>query len=535
MAIGVRSMVASRDVQVRDRCRVTVRGGSHALGPSPEQPNLSLLPTAHLIPLFTNLHLSRIPLRTRLARRERQTTLETMASNPPTEDYSPITTRPHSIDLTLELEHQLNAESLPNSPSPNVGSFERQSLDPHVLATIITQLRISLEKVTRERDDLLSASDEAAQKQALLQENLQLVTDRSTKLEEQLSAAHDKHRDDEEAISMLRTKVEESRSVHLYVKALRGIINGRLRRGLMRLQTESRRMSQLTVDSSARVNGSPSPNKRMSLLINPPPNPNRGHRRISSQSDSGFMLPEALNWSSPPPSSSALTDEEQNFTSKEVQNLKQEIKSLNETLEETKHELSEANEAREASEQCAKALRDYISEFRVGEAGSSPSNIPPPPNTPSKAEDPKVSSKWSFKLWNGGNSTTSPSISPATPLSPPTSSSVLSPVSSPQPPALTRKLGSFFSSRAGSISSATSITTQQPSICRASSDVSSLTEEEEPNSPCSDGSRAPAQIVIRQFTTGLSGSDVDGGESFERGKQSGDFASTPTQNFPIAL
>lgn len=295
-------------------------------------------------------------------------------------------------------------------------------------------------------------------------------------------------------------------------------------------------MSQLTIDSSARVNSAASPNKRMSLLINPPPNPHRGHRRISSQSDSGLALADAFQWTSPPPSSSALTDEEQNFASKEVQGLKQEIKTLKDTLEETKHELSEANEAREASEQCAKALRDYISEFRVGEAGPS-SDAPPPPTTPAKGEDNKSSSKWSFKLWSGANSAISPSITPVTPLSPPPSSSALSPMSSPQPPALTRKIGSFFGSRTGSVSSAASFTTplptQEPSMYRASSDVSSVTEEEEPNSPYSDTSKAPAQVVIRQFTAA---SDVDGGShAHENGQQPGDFVSTPTQKFPIAL
>ena len=307
----------------------------------------------------------------------------------------------------------------------------------------------------------------------------------------------------------------------------------------MRLQTESRRVSQLTIDSSARTNATPSPNKRMSLLISPPPNTNRGHRRISSQSDSSFAFSEALHWASPPPSSSALSDEEQNFASKEIQGLKQEVKSLKDTLEETRHELSEANEAREASEQCAKALRDYISEFRVGEADSSLPNAPPPPATPVKAEDTRAPSKWSFKLWNGAGSATSPSIAPATPLSPPPSSSVHSPGSSPQPPALTRKLGSFFSSRTGSVSSVASLTTtpstQQTPMYRASSDVSSVTEEEEPSSPCSNMSKTPGQVVIRQFTSGLSGSDVDGGNSFERDKEPGDLVSTPTQRFPIAL
>jgi len=321
---------------------------------------------------------------------------------------------------------------------------------------------------------------------------------------------------------MLRTKVEESR------------------RGLMRLQTESRRMSQLTIDPSvrpARANCTPSPNKRMSLLISPPPNANRSHRRISSQSDSGFAPSEAFHWTSPPPSSSALADEEQNFASKEIQSLNQEMKSLRDTLEETRHELSEANEAREASEQCVKALRDYISEFRVGEAGSSLSDMPPPPTTPAKAEKPP--SKWSFKLWNGSNSGTSPSTASTIPQSPPTSSSVLSPVSSPQPPALTRKIGSFFSSRTDSVSSVTPLTTplptHQPSMYRASSDVSSVTEEEEPSSPCSGASGTPGRVVIRQCTAGLPGSDLDGGSSFEKNLRPDDLVSTPTQRFPIAL
>lgn len=298
-------------------------------------------------------------------------------------------------------------------------------------------------------------------------------------------------------------------------------------------------MSQLTVDSSVRASGIPSPNKRMSLLISPPPNVNRSHRRISSQSDSGLGPSETFHWMSPPPSSSALTDEEQNFASKETQSLKQEIKSLRDTLEETRHELSEANEAREASEQCVKALRDYISEFRVGEAGSSPSNVPPPPTTPAKVEDAKASSKWSFKLWNGSNTGASPSFAPATPLSPPASSSALSQALSPQPPALTRKIGSFFSSRTGSVSSATSLMTplptQEPSMYRASSDVSSVTEEEEPSSPCSDMSKIPAQVVIQQCTAGLPVSDLGGGNSFGKDKRPDDFVSTPTQRFPIAL
>jgi hypothetical protein len=223
-------------------------------------------------------------------------------------------------------------------------------------------------------------------------------------------------------------------------------------------------MSQLTIDSSTRSNGTSVIEQAHVIAHQPSSEPtteategyplSRTRDSRSEKASNGHPLPPLLRRS--PTRNKALRR-------RRVQSLKQEIKSLKDTLEETKHELSEANEAREASEQCAKALRDYISEFRVGEAGSSLSNTPPPPTTPAKAEDPKTSSKWSFKLWNGGNSATSPPIAPATPLSPPTSSlRSLPPVSSPQPPALTRKIGSFFSSRTGSVSSVTSFATPPP-------------------------------------------------------------------------
>jgi chromosome segregation ATPase len=128
--------------------------------------------------------------------------------------FTSSSNRPHSIDLTLELERELDNESQPSSPVRQDSTNDRpQSLDGNVLASIVTQLRISLENVTRERDDLLLDLDQAAQKQADLSHSLQLVTDRSSQLEEQLSAAQAKNKEDEEAISMLRAKVEESRSV----------------------------------------------------------------------------------------------------------------------------------------------------------------------------------------------------------------------------------------------------------------------------------------------------------------------------------
>jgi hypothetical protein len=117
-----------------------------------------------------------------------------------------------SIDLSLELERQLDMEgsppSTPNGPGP---STNRESLDPRVLSHIITQLRKSLEDMTRERDDLVKLLDSATGREASLQDTLQLMTEKATNYEEELTAARKKMKDDEEAIALLRNKVEESR------------------------------------------------------------------------------------------------------------------------------------------------------------------------------------------------------------------------------------------------------------------------------------------------------------------------------------
>jgi hypothetical protein len=116
-----------------------------------------------------------------------------------------------SIDLSLQLENSLDIESSPPS-SPHANS-RPPSLDASVLASIITQLRLSLAETTKERDDFLLMFEDAKRKQTALEDNLQVVTDKSALLEEQLSAAREKHKEDEDAISMLRAKVEESRYV----------------------------------------------------------------------------------------------------------------------------------------------------------------------------------------------------------------------------------------------------------------------------------------------------------------------------------
>lgn len=124
----------------------------------------------------------------------------------------PQPSRPYSIDLSLELERQLDAESMPNSPLPNTADPpEPPSLDVNILASIVTNLRLSLADVTRERDTLQDKLNQAMSHQEGVKETLQHVTDKCIRLETELAAAHDKHKDDEDAIAMLRSKVEESR------------------------------------------------------------------------------------------------------------------------------------------------------------------------------------------------------------------------------------------------------------------------------------------------------------------------------------
>lgn len=140
-----------------------------------------------------------------------------------------VSTRPHSIDLSIQLERSLDLENdhehddntdtdntddnntNTNDPSHTHTPLTSLSLDPDVLASIITQLRTSLTGLTRERDTLSEALSSARAHEAHLQDALQHVSDKCVKLEGDLSAALDKNKEDEEAIMMLRSKVEESR------------------------------------------------------------------------------------------------------------------------------------------------------------------------------------------------------------------------------------------------------------------------------------------------------------------------------------
>lgn len=142
---------------------------------------------------------------------------------PPSAITPAVEKRHYSIDLSLELERQLDAESLPPTPIPQPPQtshhhlsmpLQMPDIDPHVLAHIISQLRHQLADMTKERDDLLALLSAAHTKEAELEDALQHITDKAMSLDDALSDARKKSKEDDEAISMLRTKVEESRYMH---------------------------------------------------------------------------------------------------------------------------------------------------------------------------------------------------------------------------------------------------------------------------------------------------------------------------------
>ncbi|TFK39359.1 hypothetical protein BDQ12DRAFT_722237 [Crucibulum laeve] len=451
-------------------------------------------------------------------------------SNPPT------TARPFSIDLSLELEHQLTEmESPPTTPAYNATAHQKtHSMDPDVLAHIVTQMRQSLTDMTKERDDLVKLLSSAHSQEASLKDALQHMTDKATDAEEQLVEARKKMKDDEEAIVMLRAKVEESR------------------RGLMRLQTESRRQSMTPIDMSRTGGlqasfGSPPSSKRASftpLTGSMTARPN-GHRRISSVSDSNigaFPIPDTFSTS---PNSQTVFHESGNSTSPnsnpppaasrrfsglfgrqsppnielhqpeplaaEIETLRKEMQTLRDELETTKHEMQEATEAREASEECVKTLREFIAENNIGvsEAGGSgalPSPVPVVVNMPhgTKAEARKAGAGagWGFNLWKGDAATGSASPSALGSGATPTTAAPL-----------TQKLGGFFSSRTGSISSFSAAGVSSPSSnatlphlqtstpresMYSSSDSSSLAE---PVSPGDDMHGLGSAVGVRDMGT----------------------------------
>ncbi|KAJ7132077.1 hypothetical protein C8R44DRAFT_871070 [Mycena epipterygia] len=457
---------------------------------------------------------------------------------------APTDKRHYSIDLSLELERQLDMESLPPTPAaprdheqrpetepaptPRTNIMQMPDIDPHVLAHIIGELRHQLTDMTKERDDLLVLLSTAHEKESELEDALQHITEKAMALDEALSDSRKKNTDDEEAISMLRTKVEESR------------------RGLMRLQAESRRSTGPMPLDTNRANapsafmGPPSSKRASFTPLTGTFNagrPNNAHRRISSVSDSNIAL-TVPDMASPAPSASSANRRMSGFFGRssppeqqqqqpqypsspspdELDKLRKELRTVQDALEETRHELTEATEAREASETCVVALREYIAENNIGEPSAAVKLPPLPAATTGEEPDSNAQKKgWGFKLWKvdtavkgapGPASAASTSNATASPVIPPAalpaanSNSNGSAASSPAAP-LARKLTGFFSSRA-SVSSMASFTPSlapaplQPLAHRDSvysvSDASSLAE---PISPTSMNHAGAEEVRVR--------------------------------------
>ncbi|KAJ8522700.1 hypothetical protein ONZ45_g712 [Pleurotus djamor] len=436
----------------------------------------------------------------------------------------------HSIDLSIDLEHHLTyLESNPNTPAdphfaqntPNAP--KRESLDPHILASIVMQLRSSLDAMTKERDDLLAVVATAHENEARLADSLQLITDKHTAMEKELVQARRKAKDDEDAISMLRSKVEESR------------------RGLMRLQTESRRQSTVLAPADmSRASSTPLASKRASftpLSLTSAPSSfsprNNGHRRISSVSDSGSLLgfdmrgsPQSQHFpfhdtdsasrrqssvfgrGSPPRFDHTLAPPD--FSpSPEIESLRDEVKALKDQLEEVRAELSEANEARDASDTCVKALREFIADNNVGTPQQSSNLVPPPIPASVTREDTAqqpvpAAQGWGFKLWNN-------KAAPPPPTAPPAATAVPQASSSAETASISRKIGGFFSRP--SISQPTApqlqptpnlhpIDTMSRMRDSTASDCSSMADSlAEPISPSSKSGDANVSVMVRDLTS----------------------------------
>ncbi|KAG1869600.1 hypothetical protein F4604DRAFT_1774286 [Suillus subluteus] len=433
--------------------------------------------------------------------------------------------RPFSIDLTLELERQLDNESNPNSPVDATG--RPHSLDSHVLASIITQLRLSLSDVTRERDELSQTVVELRAREAETADTLEQVTEKCSNMQEELDNARTKIKDDEDTISILRTKVEESR------------------RGLMRLQSENRRASQVPSALDLSRAGIPSfngpPSSKRASLIGSTAGRSNTHKRISSVSDNAFSIDSShltTPISTPTPATFTLPDVQKSRTqqpshtrrmsgmfgrasppqslfpseeSAELEMLRRELNAVKVELDDVKHELSETNEAREASDTCIKALREFIEENQVGAV---PKSLPPLPAEVKKAPPPAATG-WGFKLWRADSLTQSPVLPSPFPAAPAahTVSPSLSSLTPPVP--LSKKLGDFFGTRAtAATASQTPQRVEQEPMYNGMSDTSSI--EDSVAEPISPASERPRPVVyVRDTTSVTSDSSRDLGVNLE--------------------
>lgn len=425
-----------------------------------------------------------------------------------------------SIDLSLELERQLDMETFPSTPTTTKKDEEpnQESLDPFVLAHIIKELRQSLEEVTKDRDELRQLIASSHANEAELRDTLQHMIDKATAAEVELTDARKKMKDDEEAISMLRSKVEESR------------------RGLMRLQKENRRQSQTppALDlsrSSFSSLGGPLSSKRASFVpltgsLSARPN---SHRRISSVSDSTPSSPVSQLHSSPESQPAASSRRHSAFFGRtspipphepvdcqtvEIESLRKDLQEAKEQLASVKHELDEATEAREASETCVKALRAFIDENDIGVSNPGRLKTSPPSAMEKGDEDDSCkttatsSLAWGFKLWKDSPSRPTFGASQSVPMTTQTIASSSSDTSPTNITPLTRKIGEFFGSRnsvssssSRSLSPATAVPQLQTNAAMNGRDESySASEASSLVEPLSPPDECESNVIVRDAT-----------------------------------
>ena len=267
----------------------------------------------------------------------------------------------------------------------------------------------------------------------------------------------------------------------------------------------------------------------------------------ASRRTSGFFT-RAKSSPSPPQLPRQLSPEPPHFDSSaaQLEMLKRERDAAKSELAHVKLELSEAQEACEASNQCVRALRTFISDHNVGEgSGTSGSanglKLPPlPTDKDAEKEEPAEPRKslsggsgWSIgKLWRADTTERRSSISsngPISPVSELASTAAVGPsitVASPGPQtgSISRKFTGFFGSRA----SAPPTQPQQPGApmkdvptphgfeepmfnglgsdgeAEQDADVSSVDESLEPRSP--EHESIQANVLVRDPSASSVGS-----------------------------
>jgi len=321
-----------------------------------------------------------------------------------THEFAPGHAQKSSIDLSLELERELDAlESTASDPLP---------LDPEVLSSLVSQLRRSVAELSLTRDDLVRSLGDARSRNAELRHSLDQAEEREKELQRKVDKLEEQTTADRDTINLLRQKVEESR------------------RGLMRLQTEHRRSSSvvqpLTLDLSkpgSTAKGSSRPTSGNGTLAarltgGPSPSPNaRGHRRFSSiAGTSGQEINFGSEDLSPVSEAPARPLRKLNRLSRitggelevpktaplpnqEIDDLAESLRTARQEIDQLKTRLAEAEEAREASDSCAKALREFIEHHKIGEDDEGqPSQQTPVQPLPER----KISGGWggiTGKLW----------------------------------------------------------------------------------------------------------------------------------------